>query len=62
MKIPAIDMIQSKEEARDFVIEWQIWQSEHPMYMSELIDWTEYFEALGRKFNLTEEFKENGII
>jgi hypothetical protein len=28
----------------------------------ELNKYSEYFENLAKKFNLTEEFKENGII
>jgi hypothetical protein len=53
---------QSFEEARDYAIEWQAWQSEQSLYMSELMEWQAYFEALAQRFDLTDEFKENGII
>jgi len=62
MKIPAIDMIQSEAEALDCAIEWQQWQSEQALSYGELADWSAFFEALAEKFNLTDEFKENGVI
>lgn len=50
------------EDARQFAIDWQTWQSERSMYMSELAEWQNHFETLAKKHNLTDEFKENGII
>jgi hypothetical protein len=65
MKIPSIDMIQSEAEARDFAIDWQAeflnGQDEQLSY-SELSEWQDYFTELASKFNLTAEFKENGVI
>lgn len=52
----------TREEARDHAIDWQYWQSEQSMSMSELIVWQEHFEKLAQKFLLMDEFKENGII
>lgn len=54
--------IKTEDEARQFAIDWQNWQAEQSMSYFEASNWQAYFEALGRKFNLTEEFKENGII
>lgn len=54
-----------KEEARQEAIEWQtLYFSEDAPDLSygELADYYAYFEALGRRFGLLEEFKENGII
>lgn len=57
-----IDKIESPEEARDLAVDWQKWQAENSMSYAEAIDWQKYFKKLGKKFNLTEEFSENGII
>jgi hypothetical protein len=55
-------IIETKEEARQFAVDYQNWASEENMYYSDLLVWSDYFEELGRKFGLLREFKENGII
>lgn len=64
MKLPDIAEVTTAEQATDIAIEWQHWSSDQTMYQSELIEYTEYFQALADKFgaDLEEEFKENGII
>jgi hypothetical protein len=52
----------TKEEARDYAIRWQYWFSEQNLSYGELLKWGIYFERLGKKFKLTDEFKENGIL
>jgi hypothetical protein len=52
----------TKEEARQQAIDWQTWQAEQSLSYGELAEWTGYFETLAERFDLTEEFKENGII
>ena len=62
--------VTTEEEARDIAIFWQHWASEQnqigekpTLYMSDLAEWNDYFEALAEKFpDLKEEFEENGII
>lgn len=54
--------IETREQARDYAINWQHWFSERDSYMSEVADWGSAFEALAEKFDLTDEFRENGII
>lgn len=54
--------IKTKEEARQMAIDWQGWQSKQSLSYSEVSQWQSYFETLAKKFNLVEEFKENGII
>jgi hypothetical protein len=50
-------------QAQSFAIEWQKWVSEQNLSIGELIDWNAYFIGLADKFpELTEEFKDNGII
>ena len=62
MQVPMIDSVKTAEEARQLAIDWQNWQSEQSLTISELASWTTYFEALAQKFNLTDEFAENGIV
>lgn len=52
----------TKEEARQYAIDWQNWQSEQSLSYSELAEWQAEFERIGKEFDLTEEFIENGII
>ena len=54
--------IKTKEEARNYAIEWQSWQSNQNMSYVDLIEWRYYFADLADKFHLVREFKENGII
>lgn len=54
--------VKTAEEARDQAIAWQQWSSEQSLSYGELSEWQYYFEALATKFNLTSEFRENGII
>jgi len=62
MKAVAINSIKTVEEARSLAIDWQQWASETPLSYYQLSVWQNYFEKLADKFNLTDEFKENGII
>lgn len=52
---------QRKEEARERAIEWQRDFENQNYYWSELADWAEHFEKLGRRYGLLREFRENGI-
>lgn len=56
--------ITTAEEAREYAIEWQSLASEddYQLSYSELAEWQTIFEELATKFDLVEEFKENGII
>lgn len=51
-----------RECARQEAIEWQNTYGETSHHMSEDADWTAYFRDLGERYDLTEEFEENGII
>lgn len=62
MKIKAITAVKSADEARQLAIDWQAWASEQSLSYSELSEWQGFFETLAKKFDLTDEFKENGII
>lgn len=60
---------QTADEARQYAIDWQHWASEQneigkgpTLYQSDLAEWQAIFTELGERFNLTEEYKENGII
>lgn len=65
MKVPTIKQVHpdtTQEEARRYAIEWQAWQAEQSLSYGELIEWQDYFIQLANRFDLTDEFKENGII
>lgn len=51
-----------KETARQQAIEWQDWLSDHSASYGGLAIASEYFENLGRRFGLIQEFRENAII
>lgn len=52
----------TQDEARQYAIDWQNWQSEQSLSYGELAEWSDIFTELGERFDLTEEFNENGII
>lgn len=54
--------ITTQAEARQYAIDWQHKTSEQNLSYGELADWQSYFTELATRFDLTEEFKENGII
>ena len=53
---------QAKERARQAAINTQQHFSENSYSMSDLADFSAYFEKLGKRYGLIKEFKENGII
>lgn len=57
-----IASIKTKEEARELAVDWQNWQSQKSMSWQEVSEWGAYFEEVAKKFGLTKEFQENGII
>lgn len=50
------------EEARQYAIDWQNWASEQTLSYGELTEWHDIFCELSEKFNLENEFEENGIL
>lgn len=52
----------NKENARALAIDWQNKQNNSAVYMSEVIEQQEKFIKLAKRYGLTREFKENGII
>ena len=64
MDIETVKQAKTQEEARQFAIEWSTmdfgeWGN---VSWGEIAKWTEVFTELAVKFDLTEEFRENGII
>lgn len=57
-----LSQVESLEQAEQLAIDWQNWASKQNLSYSELSDWQVLFEGLAEDFNLTDEFKENGII
>jgi hypothetical protein len=62
MKLKDISKVKSRAEARQIAMDWQSQFADKSLYWSEVAEAQAYFEKLGRKFKLTAEFKENGII
>jgi hypothetical protein len=62
MEIDKVYNAQNQEEGRQIAIDWQTWQSDRNMSMQELIEWQDAFIFLAARFDLQEEFTENGII
>ncbi len=62
MNINYIPDIKTQAEARQYAIDWQIWASEQQLSYSELAEWQDIFNELATKFDLVDEFEENGII
>lgn len=51
-----------KVRAREKAIEWQLDFDNHSYSWGELSYFQDYFERLAKRYGLTEEFRENGII
>lgn len=62
MKLPRLGTIKTEDQARQLAIDWQSSQSKKSQSYYDLSLDQFYFEVLANKFNLTDEFKENGII
>lgn len=52
----------TQAEARQYAIDWQQWASEQNLSLGELIEWQSVFSTIAQKFDLQDEFIENGII
>lgn len=54
--------MKTKEDVRKLAISWQNYQSDKDLSYYEMSLWGEVFQILGERFDLLEEFKDNGII
>ena len=52
----------AKENARQKAMDWQTEYYNNNYSYGELIAFAEYFTKLAKRYGLTEEFRENGII
>ncbi len=57
-----LKMPKTEEEARQQAIDWQSNFSNKSMSWQEVMDAGEHFEKVAKKFKLTNEFKEEGIL
>jgi hypothetical protein len=55
-------VVENAQQAEDLAIEWQHWMSGRNLTWSEMAEWSEFFTALGEKYDLLDTFQENGII
>lgn len=61
-KLPKLADIKTADEARQLAIDYQNYIGEVSMSYGNLAMYSGSFIAIADKFDLTEEFKENGII
>lgn len=54
--------LKTKEDARQYAINYQNWASEQNLSYGEIAEHQAIFSRIATKFNLVREFKENGII
>jgi len=52
----------TKQEVRAYAIEYQNWASDQNLSYEEISKWHVIFRELADRFNLRDEFEENGII
>lgn len=50
-----------KERARQKAIDWQLKASEKDYSFHDLVRFGEYFQRIGKRYGLLNEFRENGI-
>lgn len=61
-KVKKLKMPKTADEARNRAMDWQDSFSRKSLSWSEVIDAQNHFVKVGKKFKLTKEFEENGII
>lgn len=62
MNIKVVMQATTKEQVRQYAIDWQNWVSEQNLSYNELNNWHIVFDALGAWFDLKGEFIENGVL
>ncbi len=62
LKLKSISKVKTKGEAQSIAIDFQNYASKKNLSWGEVALYNGYFVTLGKKFKLTKEFKENGII
>ena len=55
-------IITTREDAQQYAKDWSMWVSEESISYAELAEWQNIFRNFAERFDLMEEFKENGII
>jgi hypothetical protein len=61
-KVGKMNHIKTKEQARQYGIDFQKWASEKSLSYGEVSHFQNKLFTLAKKFHLVKEFKENGII
>ena len=51
MKLKDLNKIKTEEEARQIAINFQEWNSKENLSYSELVEYSDYFGRLSKKFN-----------
>ena len=58
----ALSYREKKAKIREEAIRWQYGFIKHSYSMSEVCEKQAYFEKMGKRYGLIQEFRENGII
>lgn len=58
----AVEHIKNKGMAQNMAIEYQSWVADQSLCYGELMRWLNWLETVANRFNLVEEFRENGVI
>jgi hypothetical protein len=62
LRLKPISNVKNRSEAQSIAMDFKEWSSENSLSWGEIAKYNQYFMTLGKKFKLTKEFKENGII
>ena len=57
-----LQRITTQGEARSYAIDWQHWAGNQNLSYGELAEWQNILSDLSEKYDLFDEFNENGII
>ena len=57
-----MNYIKTKEQARQYGIDYQNWASDKNLSYGELIHFQSKLSLIAKKFGLVKEFKENAVI
>ena len=62
MTLPLITAIKTEDQARQLAIDFQNYAGDEQLSYGDLVEYQRYFQELADRFELVDEFKENGII
>lgn len=61
-ELPRLERITTADQAREVGIDYQTYAAEASLSYGELVYYTNMLEDLAKRFDLLDEFRENGVI